>query len=183
MARRILREKGFVGLTRFIAREEIDGQDRRMWGSIHPALMGGEFLPRLGAGEVEIARISLESTTNDQISVRARITQGGIRYSVVDEYDSVIRLPFDSSEAPLTLDEMIRLIDGAGYDADLYSGGLMLFHLNANFDLGGELDELKGFVSIESAYYPGLSAYYRRVLDQWFAERRSPEELCEQDDE
>ena len=182
MARKILAEEGFTGLNAFIASEEIQGDDLRMWGRIHPAMMGGEYLPGFGAGEVEIARISLASTTGDQISIRARREQGTIRYSVVDEYDSVIRLPFESSEVPVTLGELIRLIDEAEYDEDMFSGGLVLSHMNANFDATGELDELEGFVSIESAYYPGLVDHYGDVLDRWFAERRVVDEL-EEDEE
>src|SRR5437899_1838208 len=60
--------------------------DRRAFGRIHPMLMGGEYLPPLQEGEVEIARISLRSTTADQISVRALRTSDGISYSIVDEY-------------------------------------------------------------------------------------------------
>ena len=47
--------------------------------------MGGEYLPPLRKGEVEIARISLESTTDDQISIRARRGRERIRCRVVDE--------------------------------------------------------------------------------------------------
>ena len=50
----------------------LDEAMRAAWGRIHPTNMGGEYLPPLREGEVEIARISLESTTADQISVRAR---------------------------------------------------------------------------------------------------------------
>src|SRR5450755_1125443 len=75
----VLLPSGISGATRgelFRARIEAgvtihDGLDaavldeamRRAWGRIHPANMGGEYLPPLRKGEVEIARISLESTT------------------------------------------------------------------------------------------------------------------------
>jgi len=39
---------------------------------IHPSFMGGEYLPDYRRDEIEIARIELESTTSDVISVRAR---------------------------------------------------------------------------------------------------------------
>jgi hypothetical protein len=41
----------------------LDDDVREAIGRIHPALMGGEFLPPLSDNEIEIARISLESTT------------------------------------------------------------------------------------------------------------------------
>src|ERR1022692_11156 len=64
----------------------LDEAMRAAWGRIHPANMGGEYLPALLKGEVEIARISLESTTADQIGVRARRVRERIRYRIVDEY-------------------------------------------------------------------------------------------------
>ena len=45
---------------------------RRSLGRIHSSFMGGEYLPNYGRSEVEIARIELESTTCDVISLRAR---------------------------------------------------------------------------------------------------------------
>ena len=64
----------------------LDKAMREAWGRMHPSNMGGEYLPPLRKGEVEIARISLESVTADQISVRARRVRERIRYRVVDEY-------------------------------------------------------------------------------------------------
>lgn len=176
MARRILAEEGFTGLNAFIAREELKGEDLLMWGRIHPAMMGGEYLPALGGGEVEIARISLASTTGDQISIRARREGDAIRYAVVDEYESTFRLSIEASEAPLTLGELIRLIDESKYHEDSYSGGLVVSHLTYNLENGSDVDELEGFVSVESAFYPELSGYYRAVLARWLDEHRVQEE-------
>ena len=72
IARDILETKGFPALTTFVAREELSEPDRQDWGRIHPAMMGGEYLPGLADDEVEIARLSMKSTTADQISIRAR---------------------------------------------------------------------------------------------------------------
>src|SRR5664279_1208844 len=52
--------------------EVLDEEMRQAWGRLHPSNMGGEYLPPLRKGEVEIARISLTSVTADQISIRAR---------------------------------------------------------------------------------------------------------------
>lgn len=72
IARKILSEHGFRELTTFLAREELTDQERDMWGKIHPSNMGDEYLPNINDGEVEIVRISLKSTTSDQISIRAK---------------------------------------------------------------------------------------------------------------
>lgn len=130
MARRILAEGGFAGLNEFIAREELNGDDLMMWGRIHPAMMGGEYLPGLREGEVEIGRISLASTTGDQISIRARWEDDAIRYEVADEYESTFQLSVEKSEAPLTLGEMIHFIDESKHHEDRYSGGLAPMRLN-----------------------------------------------------
>lgn len=37
----------------------------------HPSFVGGEYLPDYKANEVQIARIELQSTTTDVISIRA----------------------------------------------------------------------------------------------------------------
>ncbi len=111
IAREILAEEGFAGLNSFLAREDLAEDERADWGRIHPALMGGEYLPGLGLGEVEIARISLASMTGDQISIRAIHAGNKIRYAVDDEYESKYELAFEDSRQPLTLGELIKLID------------------------------------------------------------------------
>ena len=75
-----------VGLDATVLDEEM----RQAWGRMHPSNMGGEYLPPLRNGEVEIARVSLQSVTCDQISVRARRSGKRIVYCVVDEYGSDI---------------------------------------------------------------------------------------------
>jgi hypothetical protein len=60
---------------------------REFRGSIHPQLMGGEYLPDFVGNEVEIARVSLASVTGDVISIRARFEAGRVHYSIMDEYE------------------------------------------------------------------------------------------------
>jgi hypothetical protein len=55
-----------------------DDDECKGWGAVHPLLMGGEYLPGVDKEEVEIMRISLASTSGDQISVRARHEQGSL---------------------------------------------------------------------------------------------------------
>src|SRR5512135_2815800 len=49
----------------------LDEQRLRRWGRVHPSMMGGEYLPEIVPGEIEIARIELQSVTADVISIRA----------------------------------------------------------------------------------------------------------------
>jgi hypothetical protein len=50
---------------------KLDDDLRRFTGCVHPAFMGGEYLPPLQENEIEIARIVLASVMQDVISIRA----------------------------------------------------------------------------------------------------------------
>jgi hypothetical protein len=68
---------------------ELSEDQRDRLGRIHPSFLGGEYLPSYLPQEAEIARIELESTTADVISIRARRAgEHQIRYRIVDEYDT-----------------------------------------------------------------------------------------------
>jgi len=56
----------------FILADTLSEEDREMAGRIHPAFMGGEYLPDYRPGEVEIARVTVASMLEDVTSVRAR---------------------------------------------------------------------------------------------------------------
>ena len=58
-----------------ILREALSENVRSFTGRIHPRFMGGEYLRDLSADEVEIARISLQSTTFDVISIREQVLE------------------------------------------------------------------------------------------------------------
>jgi hypothetical protein len=49
----------------FLAQSALSDSDRQALGRIHPAFMGGEYLPDLAQSEVMIARITIASTTQD----------------------------------------------------------------------------------------------------------------------
>jgi len=50
----------------------LDDDERSAVGMIHPWFMGGEYLPRLGRLELEIARITIRSTTRHVIAMYAK---------------------------------------------------------------------------------------------------------------
>jgi hypothetical protein len=80
------------------------------------AMRGGDFLPKLRDREVEIARISLNSTTWDVISVRARPIRRGIAYQVADEYDLQYDFRPKTSKHPLSMTCLIDLLNGLSAD-------------------------------------------------------------------
>lgn len=182
IARNILAEDGFAGLTAFFAREVLDEEDRRGWGLLHPQCMGGEYLPQLGEEDVEIARISLASTTGDQISIRASNGGSDIRYSVCDEYGTEFELAFTSSEQPLSLAELVQLIDGSGLPDEQAAGGLLVCHWENMISWNHGPYEAVEFAWIQSAWYPELAAYYGEVASDWCEQKRR-ELDCEREEE
>ena len=100
-----------------IAKSALSDEERTAFGRIHPDFMGGEYLPDIGDQEVEIARITLASTTSDVTSVYARRDKHRIRYRVVDEYDGeMLTGPGPTTRTsikPLTLKELVKFFDGA----------------------------------------------------------------------
>jgi len=147
----------------------LDEETRQMWGRLHPSNMGGEYLPPLRKGEVEIARISLQSVTADQISVRARRLGRRIGYCVVDEYGSDIATYVchpASSVSPFSLGELIALMETAHE-----GGSIILPILTANMSGGSTPTALATFITVTSDFYADLEPYYRAQTDAWLEEQ------------
>ena len=173
IAKSVFSEQGFIGLTEFLSREELEDDARDRWGGIHPAMMGGEYLPNLEPGEVEIAVISLRSVMCDQISVRAKPLAAKIKYRVACEYEDmglVYVPPFDESEKPLTLAELMQLIDGSKVEDGPYPGGLLASNWAMMQDSCCDEEEIVSFLSLSSTYYPELGNYYHVLASNWLAE-------------
>lgn len=136
--------------------------ERRFIGRIHPALMGGLYLPEQAEDEVEIVRVSLESTTADQISVRARLAKGGIAYAIHDEYDTVFELHPATSRKPLTLRQIVSLIDRATED-----GGLVYGYVKSNVECGSHPEDLRTFAKVTSRFYPNIGSWYDRWMNHY----------------
>ncbi|MDP2325742.1 MAG: hypothetical protein Q8N51_17180 [Gammaproteobacteria bacterium] len=145
----------------FLAKSALSQAERRAIGRIHPMFMGGEYLPDMDEQEVEIARISIHSTTSDVTSVYARRGQDGIAYRVVDEYEGET-LSGDNertSKSPLSLEELTEFFLGAWPLMDV---------LEMNYE--GDLDGMLGFFWADSAFYPALDALLRERVEEAFGE-------------
>jgi len=144
---------------------------------MHPSCLGGEFLPDLAGGEVEIVWRVLASVTQDVISIRARRRGGRIHDSVRDEYETEgyfqYRFAPKTPRAPLSMRKLVRLLDsiqqGERYqdfpEVSLAVPGLpaytcWLHGLNV-FDGGGDLDGHRYFVRVTSGFSPELEAWYK----------------------
>lgn len=154
------------GVADMLARESIPEPMRRTLGRIHPTLMGGEYLPDLRAGEVEIARVSLASVTADVIAVRARRTAKGIKYRMVDEYETEYTIAPRYTRRPLAMLQLIRLIEGTRPDSPT------LDTIRVNLANDADWDSMESFVTVSSPFYPELQRWYGRYLGLWFDSRR-----------
>ena len=137
----------------------LDEGNRRMLGSIHPAFMGGEYLPTPKEDEVEIARISICSTTGDVTCLYARPYAEKIHYEVRDEYggDTLSGMNTRTSTKPLTMGELI----------DFFLGSWNLHDcLECNFE--SDLEGMLSFFSAESEFYPCLDSTLRKGVIEKF---------------
>ena len=144
-------------VARLLREHGMPEDECRALGSVHPLLMGGNYLPGSASGEVEIARIFIHSTTGDVTAVYARMAGPRIHYRVVDEYggDTLDGETTRESPRPLTLGELYDFLTGA-----------WPFHevLDANFE--GDTGRMFDFFVAESDFYPELDALCRmRVLE------------------
>jgi hypothetical protein len=134
--------------------------------------ISGQFLPPLGRHEVELARIVTRHLVCPVISLRAvRPWRGwgiGWRYRLVDEFpgeDLQWQLPIGWSQLPLTLREVIRLLDAT-----------WARRVDRSFTpIWGLLAE--GFtLRVESVIYRELEAHYNRNITAAYPEDDVTEE-------
>jgi len=130
--------------------------ERAQWGRMHPRNMGGEFLPDRKRTELEIARIAIESTTRDVVSVYARRVKSGFVYRIVDEYsgDTLEGRTQFRRRRQLTQAELVTLLMTAWPLDEVCLGN----------DLVGE--DALNFCEPFSAYYPDFAARIRAYLGE-----------------
>ena len=170
MIKYFYKEGNFQELEETFTKPSLSEDERKRLGAIHPMFMGGEYLPDCNAGETEIARVTLRSTMQDVISIRAKEEDGELHYSVTDEYDDhKFRLWRDTSLEPFSLKDMIEFLDKSSQGIG-YPGGLSLSYNNSNADSGLDRESLEDFTTISSEIYPQLEKHYDHVFSDWIAE-------------
>ena len=152
-----------------LSKDTLTTPERQSLGRIHPSFLGGEYLPDYRTSETEIARIVLDSTTRDVISLRARRTKTGLlRYSIVDEYEGVFYFPKLPSRTFLTLGQIVDWIDQVGLsDGPNFGIGLGLIYTLSNYSEGEPVEDLENFTTVESELYPQLAQHYERLSSEW----------------
>ena len=146
--------------------EHLQHETRTVWGAIHPSYLGGEYLPERKPGEVEIARLDLQTVTADAISVRAYPTKTRIYYRIVNEYNRRYNCRPRWSKQPLSLGQLIDLINSATSD-DNSNVGLVFPVIDLLVYEGSSKDEMRHFFRVHSEHYPALEAHFETLLDAW----------------
>lgn len=110
----------------------------------------------------------MDSVTQDVVSIRARKGKHRIYYRIVDEYegDTLSEHRQRTSIQPLTLGQLIGFLDGAWSIRQVVE-------MN---EMQCDLDEMRGFVTVASPFYPDLDAYYDERFVEWAGECDQPGE-------
>ncbi len=94
--------------------------------------------------------------------VRARPGGPGLLYRFVDEYETEFLMPFDRSEAPLSMGELIRVIDGSVGMRE--KPGQVWSVLDANYGRGNQWGEEPRRVARDR---PQVRHRELGVLEEW----------------
>jgi hypothetical protein len=152
--------------TAIISVPDLTHEERKAQGSIGPGWMGGEYLPNRKLEEVEIARITIASTTQDVTCVYAKRGKSRIYYRVVDEYEGMtLDERTRTSVKPLSLIELFNFFI-KGWD--------LFCCLEANFcNHGYEREEVQAFiVDASSSFYAEFGDLVKQRTDTWVDQRR-----------
>lgn len=119
--------------------------------------------------DVVIASVLLESTLSDVIMVTAApAADGRIRFGVRDEYEGAYTVAPEYSDRPLSMRELIELIDGAEMSEEPeMARGLVYGALAFNSLVGSGDATDANFVSVRSEFYPELDEHYRQQAVRW----------------
>src|SRR6056297_2582198 len=97
--------------------------------TVGPAARGGEDLPTLSEGQIELVRFQYTQTIHQEAwSFRARQGRERIRYAIEDEYELDVSLVLRSTRAWPSLGKLIWMLDHSDVGAaeGLYFGDLSL---------------------------------------------------------
>ena len=123
----------------------------------------GEGLPAL-----PLAQVLLDSTLGDVVTVHAVAdSQGGYRIIVRDEYETRFTPPIVRTTDPLTLGEMLRVLDETTRSDEPDWKGITDAYREYNATEGVPRGEVAHFVTVKSEVYPQLEELERRRGEEW----------------
>ena len=153
-------------IDELLSKPVLSNEERQSLGRFHPHFMGGEYLPDRTGEEVEIARITIASTTRDVTSVYARQGAKRIHYRVVDEYggDTLSGTAHRATLKPMSLGQLTNFF---------LSTWNLLDVLGFNFeDDGYSPEEIKAFVvDASSSFYAEFGQLIDARIDKWIKKR------------
>ncbi|MDP6154034.1 MAG: ankyrin repeat domain-containing protein [Phycisphaeraceae bacterium] len=150
--------------------DSVTQDDKESLAESGRAFIGGEELPDYGNGEVEIARVCINPSIHRVISIRASRDGGVIHYDIVDELDSQFKLKPRTSEQPLSLRELVQLIDTARCSGLGNRAGLVTAAIDLALDQSRtDLESVAGLLDVTSDFYSDLNAWYRLAIDKYAA--------------
>ncbi len=162
---RVLAEDPDAAIPEALLQSALEEPLRQFIGRLHPSEMGGEYLPDLLPDEVEIARITIASTTQDVTCVYARQAGDGIALRVGDEYegDTLSSRRGRKYPGPLSLGELTNFFLRRWNLLDV---------LQMNFeDEGYPSEDVFGFFWASSDFYPELDDLVRYRVRKWLRKR------------
>jgi hypothetical protein len=181
--RRVIMEEGIDGIDFNQAKFKLTDDELTTWGKLHPANMGGEYLPDLERHEYEIARIVQDTTTQDVISIRAKYSINGtaeqIIYRICDEYESEFKWSDKVprvTKKPMAMKDLILMINSAyrvsDECCDIRTGGLVFADREYHCEKGISIKECAQHSQVTSQYYPDLSMWYKSEASEWMQSKK-----------
>lgn len=140
---------------------------RTLSRSAGPEWLGGEYLPRRKQGEVELARIVLASVLSDVIVLRARWSGGRYHYRMVDEYEASFELCRKTSRRPLTLGQVIEILETVEGEVNTEERGIVACWWEQQLQAQHDPADCTAFAWVESELYPDLPAWYAHHAAAW----------------
>ncbi len=106
-----MRDHGLASVPEAWRQESLTEAFKSMLAHANPRHRGGEDLPNLASGEVEIARVQLLDSIHGEVtSLRARREGGRIALRLVDENDTEFDLPKAVIDSPFTVVELAQFL-------------------------------------------------------------------------
>ena len=164
-------QSGVYDLDPIFLKSKLSEDERCILSRIHPAFMGGEYLPDTDLEEVEIARITIASTTHDVACIYTSFKGDKYHYRIVDEYDgdTIEGLKKKVSKKPLTLKVLM----------DFFLKGWDIFcFLDLNFaHYNYDRDKVKVFIiEASSNFYSQFGDLLDQRIDDWLLKVTRKEE-------
>ena len=116
------------------------------------------------------ARVSTKDQTCERQISELREIAKNHDYQIVDEYmddfPEKFILPMSSSKQTLTMGELIKIIDETD-DLGAEYPGLVKSNIEYMCEEYDDPEEISGFVTVTSVFYPDLHSYYEEQKLKW----------------